>query len=272
VAAIAFELVYASQPASAGPPRTTTLIMDRSGALPSGPVIADRGHELLVLDVRAPRAVRLEGNVDPVSAARAAMDRQFPLNAGETLIGYQERPDTFCAPIATRGLTMAGPCLVDEDGDGRFEAILKARFSRNGADQILLTASSKVVGTTLDWPVPLAGTVPYTRVEYSLGHSSVVRLNWSSNYRSGRADRPVEGTFWFDASARFTGTGIVSRTVPFLFSGQPETVAVGGITVRILGFEPTGAIRYEIVAAQDATPVEFAFRAGAVVNYVVIYR
>ena len=251
---------------------TTTLVVDPAGPLPSAPMTVRRGRELLVLSVRAPRAIRLEGNVDPAAAARAAVNSNFPLTAGQVLLGYEERPGTFCTPVSSRGLGMAGPCLTDADGDGRFETIVKAGFNSAVADQILLTASSKVVGVTLDAAAPLPATVAYSPVAYGLGHSSAVRLNWSSDYRRNRPGRPVSGSFWLDASARFTGTGIVSRTTTFRFAGEPETVTIGGITVRILGFGETGAMRFEIAAVQGGTPVEFAFRRAANMNFITIYR
>jgi hypothetical protein len=251
---------------------TTTLLVDPNGPVVQAPTLARRGRELMVLNVRAPRAVRLEGDVDAQSAARAAASSNFPLRAGQILLGSDERPGMFCTPVSSRGLGMAGPCLTDSNGDGRFDTITKAGFHSARADHILLTASSKVVGVALDRSTSLPVTVAYSPVDYGLGHSAAVRLNWSSDFRRNRPGRPISGSLWLDASARFTGTGIVSRTVPFEFSGQPETVTIGGITVRILGFDETGAMQFQIAAIEGGTPVEFAFRRAAIINFIVVYR
>jgi hypothetical protein len=272
LAALTPALALCAGPAAADPPTTTTLIVDSADPLPSAPMAARRGRQLIVLAVRAPRAVRLGGDVDAASAALGAVNAHFPLTSGQVLLGYEERPGTYCTPVSPRGLGMAGPCLIDTDRDGRFDAIVKAGFNSAVIDQIVLTASAKVVGVQLGAPAALSAAVPYAPVAYGEGHSAAVRLNWSANNRVTEPNRPVDGSLWLDASARFTGTGIVSRTVPFHFEGQPVTVTIGGIAVRILGFDGTRSIRYQIVAVQGGAPVEFAFRRAATTNYIVIYR
>jgi hypothetical protein len=247
---------------SASAQTVTTLVLDYQGEMAQGPRVARKGRPLLTLSARAPRSVRLEATVDPRAANQAAASSRYPLTTGQLLSGFDERPGTYCTPIISRFGGWAGPCLLDEDGDGRFESISKAGFHSATALQILFTASGGATGVDFDPPQPLPQPIAYSEMDYSTGARVAVRLRWRSNHRQARPG-PVTVAMWFDASADGTGVGVISPSTRFTFRGQPVTVQLGAVTLRVLGFQSSGAMDYEMVSVTHAARVPFVFRRAA---------
>src|SRR3569623_1224141 len=96
-------LVFAAPAREPIKPVSNVVVIDPVGPAPTGPITAKRGKPLIKLEMRAPSAVRLDGDVDPAFAAPAAASDAFPLTAGRVLVGLAERPGTSCAPQARSG-------------------------------------------------------------------------------------------------------------------------------------------------------------------------
>lgn len=225
------------------------------------PITVARGDDLLVLNLRAPRAVRIETDVDPAAAKAMSMSSNYRLTAGQILIGLPERPGIYCAPIGSRGLTAAGPCLNDVDSDGRFETIMRAGFIGTDPQSMSITLKNKVMGIDFKDTQPLSAPVTYRSVDYREGPTALVRLCWQS--KSKTDETMVKSTkikLWLDASAKFTGTGIASEPVDFTFSGQPQLVQIAGMVLKILGVDANGALRFQVEKVEVERKVRFSFQ------------
>jgi len=250
-------------------PVSNVFVIDPVGPAPTGPITAKRGKPLIKLEMRAPSAVRLDGDVDPAFAAPAAASDAFPLTAGRVLFGLAERPGTYCAPLTSRGLGSAGPCLIDADGDGRFEAIMKAGFTSNGASAILLSSTGRAFGVNLGKPVPLPAPIPYSAQPYGIAQAAPVALVWQPAGKKNAEGRRPQVAFRFDASAEFTGTGVLSAPTLVDFDGTPKKIQVAGVTLELLGFDAEGALQARIVALRPAQKVAFGFRGAPGTLYIV---
>lgn len=249
-------------------PVSNVFVIDPVGPAPAATITVKRGKPLLKLEMRAPQAVRLDGDVDPASAAAAAVSDKFPLTAGRVLFGLEERAGTYCAPLTSRGLGSAGPCLVDADNDGRFEAILKAGFTSNGASAILLSSTGRAFGVNFGKPVLLPAPIAYSVQPYGAAQAAPVALLWQPAGKKNAEGRRPQLAFWFDASAEFTGTGVLSVSTVVDFDGTPKTVEVGGVTLELLGFDAEGALQARIVALRPAQKVAFGFQGAAGIFFV----
>jgi len=257
-------LLAAAMPATA----QTAFTIDPGGAVPPTEIIARPRNPIVLLEARAPRAVTLQGDVDPGLARRAAVNPSLPLARGAVLIAL-DASSTYCTPASPRGLGTAGPCLVDADRNGTFDAILKVGFNAYDASTLLITSKGKIEGLKPGKPMPLPAPIPYARADYRAGQSAVVRLEWQSDYK---ADAPphtvVRAQFWLDGSAKFTGQGVRSAPAQVTFAGRPVPVVVGNVTLTLLGFDPSGAIRVRIESVAPGRAVPFGFTPAPRIVYI----
>jgi len=236
-----------------------TFLLDPPATLPTGPATIKRGGTLVEFDLRMPRAARLEGDVDSASASAGSVNSKYPLTRGAILIGSDDHPGIYCTSISNSGLGLAGPCLIDQDRDGRFDAISKAGFTSRSPERMLISSSNRVIGVNIGAPKPLPAPIAYTPVDYAAGHTAIARLTWISDFKPGKPG-PFHLNFWWDASARGTGTGVWSSDFAMTFDGTPRTITVAGVTLRIDGFDPvTRGLKYEILSAKPKVPVRFGF-------------
>jgi len=238
----------------------TTFIVDPQGALPAGTITAQKNQDILTLIGRASRAVQLQDDISPEDSASAEVNSAYPLKAGQILLGSEERPGTFCAPISPHGLGETGPCLFDEDGDGKFEKISLASFDSRGGEIILITIKSKMMPAQLKRYRPLGVPVAYVPASYERSQSAVVRLAWESNYKPTKPDSPVKVIFWLDGSAKFTATGVSSQPVQVTFTGKPVELKVEGVSIRLQGIGPDGSIRCEVLGIDPHRAVPMSSR------------
>ncbi len=241
-------------------------------SVPFGQIaIAQRGRELLRVTLRPAKAVKLLGNVDAASTTIGASNGQSPLTAGAYLFALDQRPGVYCAPISNRGLGMAGPCLIDSDGDGRFEAIAKAGFTSMNPEALLMTAKGQIVGANMGSPATLSETVGYSAVDPRTGISAEGRLIWVSNFKRDHLERPVSGAIAIDASARWTATGVYSTTVQFIFTGKPQIVQIAGLNLTIDGFDENGGLRFHLDSLEPDQLTYFAFHNANPTIFIPVY-
>ena len=252
---IAAVVLAAAMPAAA----QTAFTIDSKGPVAPTEIVAKRRSPILLLEGRSPRAVTLQGDVDPDLAKRAAVNPALPLRRGAVLIAL-DNSSTYCTPASPRGLGTAGPCLVDTDRNGTFDAIFKVGFDAYNASVLLITSKGKIEGLKPGKAMPLPAPVPYARANYRAGQSAVVRLEWQSTYKG---DAPsgtlVQAQFWLDGSAKFTDQGVRSAPTQVTFAGRPVPVVVGNVRLTLLGFDPSGAIRVRIDSVAPGQAIPFGF-------------
>lgn len=249
-------------------PTTTAFIMDTAGPISSEPTTAKKWSSLATLSVRGERAVRLDADLDATATNWLGAKLKRPLLKGQVLVAAADQQGVFCAPVKEGVWYSVSPCLTDADGDGRFEALGTAAFNSGSVDGLVVTDKNAVLGVRFSETTPLSSPVAYTPVAYGEGAAAEARLKWSSSYKRGQTSSGVIVKLWLEASDSSSGTGVLSRTVEARLPQGTGVVEVEGIKVRVLGFEPTGAMRYAIESAPSAQPVTLAFRPAPTVMYI----
>lgn len=247
---------------------TTGFVMDPVAAVSVEPATAKRGSTLTTLSVRGERAVRLEADLDATATNWLGAKLKRPMQKGQVLVAAADRRGVFCAPVKEGVWYSVSPCLTDTDGDGRFEALGTAAFNSGSVDGLVVTDKSAVLGVRFSETTPLTTPVNYETVAYSDGAAAEARLKWSSSFRRDQTGPGVIVKLWLEASDSSSGTGVLSRTVEARLPEGSGLIEIEGIKVRVLGFEPTGAMRYAIEAVPAAQPVTLAFRPAPTTMYI----
>lgn len=246
---------------------TTEFITDAAEPAPTGPQVARKNATLMTLAVRSTRAVRLESGLDATATNWMGGKVKRPFQAGDILIAAGNRAGVFCAPVKEGAWYAISACLTDADGDGLFETAGTAAFNSARVDDILVTDKAALLGVRYEKPMPLQTPVRYASVGYETAPFARARLRWLSSFR---ADKPVDVirvALWFDASDGSSGTAILSPPVQKDLPGGVGVIEVEGVTVRVLGFEANGALRYEIESVAAARKATFGYRPAPTTLY-----
>ncbi|HWA62601.1 MAG TPA: hypothetical protein VG939_14565 [Caulobacteraceae bacterium] len=249
----------ASSPAPTDVPVSATMFMlDPAGPISPEPRVLPQGSAVLGAIVRAERVVRLEDHVDLSAVNAVGFKTPWTLDPGYLLMGSSTRPGVFCAPIKSGLVYATAPCLIDADGDGRFEAAQTAAFS--GMNAVGMAVSNgPIFGVTYSPPARLPTTVGYVAGNYRDGPSSRITLFWKSDYRSNRPDLPVEVQLWLRADDPKSGTGVYSATRRVILAHGEGQVEAFGVSFHVTGFDyRSGAMRIEAVGMKPAQPVLLA--------------
>ena len=267
---LAAVVALATAPTASGQQQITTtgFVMDPNGPVAAMPAVAKKWSTLLTLSVRGERAVRLEADLDATATNWLGAKLKRPMLKGQVLVAAADRRGVFCAPVKEGMLYAVSPCLTDADGDGRFEALGTAAFNSGSVDGLVVTDKGAVLGVRFSETTPLGAPVAYTPVAYGEGAAGEARLKWSSSFRRDQTGPGVIVKLWLEASDSSSGTGVLSRTVEARLPEGSGLVEIEGIQVRVLGFEPNGAMRYQIEGVTPARPVTLAFRPAPTVIYI----
>jgi len=247
---------------------TTPFVLDLSTPPPAGPQVAKRGAVLATLSVRAERAVRLQEDADASATNWMGAKLKRPMQKGDLLLGTTGRPGLYCAPIKEGAWYSVGACLTDADGDGRFEALSTAAFNAGSVDGMAVTDKGAVLGVRFSETAALGNPIAYAPVGYSEGPAAAARLRWRSTYDRKAPDRSVKLQLWLEASDSSSGTGVLSAPVDATLPDGTGLLEVEGVRLRVLGFEPTGAMRYQIEDVRPAQRVTLAFRPAPQTIYI----
>ena len=241
-------------------PLHATLLVNAQ-ATPDQSAVAKRGRAVLSGTVLPVRLVRLNGSVEE-AAGIAVAAQGSDLQAGAVLYLVDQAKGIYCGGIHSAGLAKAGPCLIDGDGDGRFEAAAKGRSMAVSPQGLAFADNNKVMGIDIIQQTPLAAPVAYSDVGNDSGISGTpfapTRLYWMSNFNKKKPG-PVLVRFFFDASNDWAGTGLASGPYSANFDGAPVDVKIGGLTITITGLTPKGELEYRIAGKIAAEPVPFRF-------------
>ncbi len=256
-------------PLAARPAPTAAIFrLDPAGALSSGHQTARKGSSLLTLAVRSEAAVRLEAPVDARAANWLGGKLKRPLIAGQVLMAAAGQQGTYCAPVKDGALYAVGPCLIDGDGDGRFEAAATAEFNSGSVQGLMVTDRGDLLGVNFVARTALSTPVAYSSVPYQQGSAANARLMWRTAPDRGVPGAAVPIIFWLEASDGDSGTRVLSPAAQTTLQDGVGTGRLGGVTVRVLGLEQNGALRYQIEAVTPGFRLPFGFRPAPSVVYI----
>lgn len=250
---------------------TADFVIDVPDGMPPGPAATKSGKELMTVQIRHPRAVKLLDEVDPETAKSMEASPDYPLRPGQILVGLADYGATYCALLETRGLGAAAPCLEDRDHDGKFDAIRKAGFDARYPDTILMNRKFKLVGVHLSAVQPLPHPIAYQTISYRDAPAVTGKLVWREFSKNSVTGVPGKIALWLEGGDDSTGTAVLSRPLVF-FPSKTNLLDVDGIRLHLLGFDPDGAIRWEAAEPATSQKVAFGFRPRQQTIYVYIRR
>lgn len=239
---VPFDLIAASAPLDGGVTRT-----------------AKRNAVIATVDIFVPDAIELDGDIDVSVRPMIASEADVAIGAGSILVNSKPSQHVYCGRMMSRGLGKAGPCLIDSDGDGKFDQAVKGGADAYQPMVLSIATNGKMMGISYaKHPVPLRTPVPYHRVSYTKGPVGKAELNWQSNFNPKRPG-PVKIAFWLGCYNDWAGTWLAAAPTVATFTGEPVQVDVDGITVTVLGFGDKGELRFRIGGALRPEPIRFDF-------------
>lgn len=233
-----------------------TLLVETEASVDQ-PLTSRRNRPILSGKIFPTRSVRLDSGIDSVTAA-AVSAQGADLDAGATLYLVDRERGVYCAPIHNAGLAKSGPCLIDGDGDGRFETAAKGRSMAVSPEGLAFADNGKIMGVDMIQQAPLTTPVAYHDADMSRAVSAPTSLYWSSNFNKKKPG-PVEVRFLFDASNDWAGSGLTSEAYSTVFEGSPVDVRIGGLTVTVTGITTKGELQYRISGKMAAEEMRFRF-------------
>ncbi|HEY1606079.1 MAG TPA: hypothetical protein VGF77_10845 [Allosphingosinicella sp.] len=249
---------------------TARFIVD-ADEIPDAPTTTRSGQELTNVEIRHSRAVKLVDAVDPETAHAIGASADYPLEAGQVLVGLSGKDNVYCAPLEPRGIGTGAPCLVDEDGDGRFDAVWKAGSEVFDPDAILINRNNRLVGVHLSPAGKLPHPIAYAKTAYRDGPAVNGHLFWRYRDKDRKADAPGPIIFWLDASDASSNTEVHSRVLTFAPGKEGDVLDLDGLRLHFLGFDRKGALRWEAAAA-PGREVLFGFGPAPHILYIPVVR
>ncbi|HEX5183322.1 MAG TPA: hypothetical protein VFW19_09255 [Allosphingosinicella sp.] len=271
VAALAVLASGASSAGRAPPHIFTARFMVDADEIPDEPTTTRSGQELTNVAIRHPRAVKLVDAVDAETARAIGASADYPLEAGQVLVGLSGMDNVYCAPLEPRGIGTGALCLVDEDGDGRFDAVWKAGSEVFDPDAILINRDNRLVGVHLSPAGRLPHPIAYAKTSYRDGPAVNGHLFWRYRDKDRKAGAPGPIIFWLDASDASSNTEVRSRILTFAPDKEGEFLDLDGLRLHFLGFDRKGALRWEAIAA-PGREILFGFGPAPHITYMTIYR
>ena len=231
--------------------------LDPLAPIPAGTQTARRGAPLAVFAVRPGKAARLDAGVDAKADNWLGASLRRPLSAGQVLNAVQGRPGLYCAPVKEGALYSVGPCLLDADADGAFEAVVSAAFNSGSSNGPIVSDRKNLLGVLFAAPKPLAARVAYSPADAAQGPYAEARLSWSAREIPKADDGAIALTLQLDASDDDSGTRVLSERLQARLPGGRGEVTLAGITVRVLGLGADGALTYELVPPPAGQGADF---------------
>jgi len=218
--------------------------------------VAPRNHALLKLEVRPLAAVTLAEAIPADLAAQFGAKSDIPFETSLQLNGWPERPGLYCDLLRPRGLGISAACLRDTDLDGRFDEGVRLDFNSGRGEILMINHKGKIIGVrNKGKPVRLPHPIAYAPVApASIGK---LELRWSGRKVSG----VLSVEMGISTPDNYTGTeGLAESYLLFPRDRIPLDVELYGIRLRILGFDETGAMRYQLLGMTDGAVVPLLFR------------
>jgi hypothetical protein len=221
---------------------------------------AKSGSTLLELKGRPLVAAELSAAIPSETAALFGAKPDVPFDNGRVLYGWPERPGLYCDLLRNRGLGLSTACLLDVDGDARFDEGRRYDFNSALGDLLGITPSGKIIGvrtTGKATVVPLAQPVAFGPAKVPADVTGRLALKWR---KIKLGDAPA-AQLWITTPDNYTGTeGLSEQVVQLPFDRAPQEVEFYGVRLRVLGFDEKGAMRYQVLGVEDGATVPLRFR------------
>lgn len=231
---------------------------------------APRGAVLTSIDISVPIAVELDGEIDSAIQEMIASEAGAAIGAGSILVNSNPSENIYCGPIMSRGMGKAGPCLIDTDGDGKFDRAVKGGADANQPTALGIATNGKLMGISYaKHSIALPALVRYHRVPYAQGPKGKADLVWTSNFNPKRPG-PVRIAFWMSSYNDWAGTSLASAPVEVTFAGHPVAVDINGLRLTVLGVGDKGELNFRLSGTMSSVPVRFEFldRQNAAIFYI----
>jgi hypothetical protein len=217
-----------------------------------------RHKTLAEVHISLPSAVQLDGTLAP-DLVKAVGANKSATSAGAVLYAADDTHTTYCS---TAWKSFAGmprvTCMIDKDGDGRFEGGVKAAFDNYNSPYLAFSDGRLTGFIGLTDVVTLTEPVPYHRVASSL--SAAAGVDWDSDYVRAQSG-PVRFAFALvEIGGLQTGTpagDLFTTPKEVVFDGTPVTVDLYGLRVTIVGIDESGNPICKLEGGIDQQAVRF---------------
>lgn len=247
--------------------RTWTTFVIHGVSIPDEERVAAPGQPLLVQPVTATRAARLEAEAPSLLGMGSA--KTFP--AGTRMFGVKV-PDgwIYCAVAESTVKWLFADwtaCYQDSDGDGKFEIVRDSGTPFNGIPLFVFQPGP---------PKKLPAPIPYTAIPYQDGPRVEIGLVWKPIVMKAGRDQPpipvTQATITESIITPEKSEGVSRGKTVDITGAAPETVAVNGAVVTVLGMTPEGGLRYRVRRTMPAQiePLEMVLTTSTY-YYVVSY-
>ena len=252
----------------AGPPRPFDLVVRKVIYAPDKTITSQLSvfspfQRLADAEVSVPGAVALDGDV-PADIEPQTGTTDTPLTAGTVLYESVGEQTLYCAS-AKASLIGHGEatCLVDIDGDGRFDEVVKGTNPTWAPDALAMSvddpanphrahAEALVLGKRTLTPV----SIPYHVIEAAKVPPMQGQIVWSSDYKSDAQKAPVHLLFSYSLATHGSG-GTLLWTKAVLYTGAPVDVDLDGVKIAIESIGPDGELVCRMSGQPNPSPIQF---------------
>lgn len=220
-------------------------------------LVAKRGRPLAQIELSMPLAVQLDGEVSVDVQSMIAGGPNSPLSSSAVLWSSASNKNIYCGVLWSRRGGKAGPCLVDTDHDGKFDAAIKGGARAVKPDGLGFS-NNLLLGIWFDAPIPLAAPVAYHQVSYANGPRTKANMTWALVYKTGKTG-PATIYVQFETGNNWQGTGMLSESTEITFTGSPVAVDINGVRLTIHDISPKRELIYSLEGSYSATPMKVKF-------------
>ncbi len=229
-----------------------------------------RGQQIIpnlqteTMEISPVSAVQLDGDVALV-LAKSGLDKEARLPAGTALYSTGTGEAIYC-PKARDTSGPRTPCLIDSDGDGRFDHAARTLVVLNKPTHVVMDDKT-LTGNVLDPQVTLPMPIPYHKLDSMNVPPVAAKLVWHSDHQFGNPG-PVHFdvgicTFGEGQLGPFTSGSFCSQTKSLTFNGTPVEVDLFGLEVTVVGMNNRGAPIYRLQGQIDNVTTDFTMRDAA---------
>ncbi len=213
------------------------------------------------INVSMVSAIQLDADVPADIAAKIVDDSRSPMSAGKTLLSSGGSQTTYCGQVRHihLGIMTGGPCLIDSDGDGRFDQAALGKTIEFQPNALMKEGENTVAGVLLGRRIALPTPVPYHRVDSSVIPLLKGQIVWKSDYQGKQHQGPVHIAFAYEAMPGENASRLYSGAKEVTFLGRPIDVNLYGVTITIISIAENGDLTVRLSGTADSQPIKFAY-------------
>lgn len=264
--------------ASAVPPNSIVTLVVNSDTFDGSKTSAPKwSRSLAPIRISTSSTVQLDGDVPPEIIRKKGGDNKTAMSTGAVLAqaqlaqrtaSFQTRLATgaalsdadnghltYCAPVKLGFTGKTAPCLIDSDGDSRFDHVAKSFRIEFRPDALAMTDQG-LAGVSIYAEDTLPAPIPYHRLDSTTVPSTDGIIEWRSDYNRLRPGA-IHYVFALSSKILWSRGSIYSEDKSVTFNGTPVETDLLGITITIMGTSDDGTPIYSLKGKLDNLTTHF---------------